>query len=466
MDYKEFIAKKRVAIEPMGFDVATGEMNPMLKDWQSLVTRWALKRGRAALFADTGLGKTFMQLEWASHVFDATNKPVVIHCPVGIRHQTRRESTKFKINCKVAVVNDQSEVIHGINLVNYEKIHKFHAGQWGGVVLDESSILKSLTSKTRIELTEIYANTRFRLACTATPSPNDQDEIGFHAEWLGVKKSSDMRNEFFYHDSGDTGKWTLMPHAHKPFWRWVSEWAVCIGMPSDIGGSDDGYILPELRVHRHVVESEVQASDGFLFSTSGISATSIHGEKRQTNVARCERSVEILNSGKGSCIIWCDTNYEADELKRMIPDAIEVRGNETESAKESKITKFLTEHNVVLISKPSIFGFGINAQNCNRMIFAGLSYSFESYYQAIRRCWRFGQTKPVDVHIVIADSESAIESAINRKSSDFDAMRCGMALAMKDSQLEQLGIDHRKKQYRPAKQFVLPNFMNRETVNA
>lgn len=464
-DYQAFIARKRKVVEQMGFEVGEADINPMMKDWQALITRWALRRGRAALFEDCGMGKTAQFLVWAEHVNRFTGKPVVVHCPIGVRGQTKREAAKFNIGCEVTIADSDEDVRDGINLVNYEKIHKFHAGQFGGVVLDESSLLKSLNSKTRIQLTDIYRNTRFKLACTATPSPNDHDELGFHAEWLGVKQSTDMRNEFFYHDSGDTGKWTLMGHAHKAFWSWVSEWAICIGKPSDINGDNSGYDLPELRIHRHVIESNLVAPKGMLFNTSGISATSIHDEKRQTNADRCKRTAELVASGSGPCIVWCDTNYEADELKKLLPQAIEVRGSEKESVKEAKINRFLSEPNVVMISKASIFGFGINAQHCNRMIFAGLSFSFESFYQAIRRCWRFGQLHPVDVHVVIADSESAIESAISRKSSDFDAMRCGMADAMKSFQLERLGMDHNKKIYQPTVRFELPEFLMQNQDN-
>lgn len=460
MDYQEFIARKRKPIPSIGFDVDESTLNGRLMDWQKRIVRWAIKRGRAALFEDCGMGKTFQQLEWARVVYDRTQKPVVIHCPVGVRHQTKREAEKFGVKCDVAVVDDASEVISGINLVNYEKIHRFSDVDFGGVVLDESSILKGLNTKTREVLTDRYAGVAFKLACTATPAPNDSMELGNHSEFLGVCNTTDMLNRFFYHDSGDTSKWVLRPHGKSDFWAWVSQWAICIGKPSDIGGKDDGFDLPELCVTRHIVEVDSDdPSNGMLFNVAGLTATSIHEEKRLTCNARAQKTADILASGDGPCVIWCDTNYEADALVKLIPNAIDVRGSMKDSLKEKALRDFSDGIIPVLISKPSIAGMGMNWQHCNRMIFAGLSYSFEQYYQAIRRCWRFGQQRPVTAHIVLADSESAISSAIARKESDFDAMRCGMAEAMRESTLDQFGLREGKRDYVSSGSFQLPGFL-------
>lgn len=460
MNYQEFIRQKIKPLPSLGFEVDIESLNSNLMDWQKRIVQWAIKRGRAALFEDCGMGKTFQQLEWARIIKNHTSSPVVIHCPVGVRHQTKREAEKFGIECDVAVVDEPEQVIYGINLVNYEKLHKFGGVEFGGVVLDESSILKGMTGKIREMLTERYKQTRFKLACTATPAPNDCMELGNHAEFLGVCDAVDMLNRFFYHDSGDTSKWVLMPHGEKDFWRWVSQWAICIGKPSDIGGDDSGFDLPELRVHRHIVEADnATAPDGYLINVSGLTATTIHEEKRMTCNARCSKAADIVRSVDGHCVVWCDTNYEADELVGMLPDAVEVRGADKSSDKESKLAGFSAGNIQTLISKPSIAGMGMNWQHCQAMVFAGLSYSFEEYYQAIRRCWRFGQKKPVDVHIVLADSENAINSAIARKQSDFDAMRCGMAEAMRECTLEEFGLREGKRLYVGDKSFGLPSFL-------
>lgn len=459
MDYQEFIRSKIKPIPSLGFDIALNTLNPRLMDWQKRIVQWAIKRGRAALFEDCGMGKTFQQLEWARIVHGHTSNPVVIHCPVGVRNQTKAEADKFGIECRVAVVDEPSELIDGINLINYEKLHKFDASIFGGVVLDESSILKGMNSKTRDVLTSCYSNTAFKLACTATPAPNDSMELGNHAAFLGVCDAVDMLNRFFYHDSGDTSKWVLMPHGEKDFWRWVSQWAICIGKPSDIGGEDDGFDLPELRVHRHIVEVDQNANSGdYLFNVAGLTATTIHEEKRLTCAARCKAAADIANATDGYCVVWCDTNYDADELVKHMPDAIEIRGSDKSFDKERALAGFSQGKFRTLISKPSIAGMGMNWQHCQAMVFAGLSYSFEEYYQAVRRCWRFGQTKPVDVHIVLADSESAINSAIARKESDFQAMRCGMADAMRESTLEEFGLREGKRLYVGDNVFSLPSF--------
>lgn len=462
-EYEAYIQSKRKRVEATGFEKQ--DSHPMLFDWQNRIVRWAVRRGRSALFADCGLGKTPMQLTWAMWVHQYTRKPVVVHCPVGVRQQTKREASKFSISdeCKVEVVDEPSQVVDGINLINYEKLHKFDGVEFGGVVLDESQILKGLTSKTREMLTERYAGLRFKLACTATPAPNDHTELGNHAEFLGVSAAVDMLNRYFYHDSGNTSEWVLMGHARKEFWSWVSQWAVCISKPSDIGGNDDGYNLPELRVQRHVVEAPLESNDpSFLFNISGLSATSIHEEKRMTNEQRCKKAAEIVASVDGPCIVWCDTNYEADELKKLIPEAIEVRGSLRDKEKESLLFGFSNNEYRVLISKGSIAGVGMNWQHCSNMVFAGLGYSFETYYQSVRRCWRFGQTKPVNVHIVLAETEGAINSAISRKESDFDAMRCGMSEAMREATLDQFGLREGKSEYIKRGVFQFPSFMQME----
>ena len=460
MEYQEFIRSKQRSIEPMGFEVDKDRLNPMLHDWQRSTVHWSLRRGRAALFEECGLGKTPQQLVWAEEVHRHTQMPVVIHCPVGVSQQTKEESEKFNIGCRVEVVNDSSEIVDGINLVNYEKIHRFHGVKWGGVVPDESSILKSMNGKTRNLLCDTYRDTPFKLCCTATPAPNDNMELGNHAEFLGVCDASDMLNRFFYHDSGETSKWVLMPHGEKDFWGWMASWAVCISKPSDIGGDDTGYNLPELDVRRHYVAVDEQLhSDGWLFRSAGMSATTIHEEKRITNEARCRKAADLARAANGPVIVWCDTNYEADLLAKLIPGAVEVRGSMKSEVKESRLAGFTHGEFNVLITKSTIAGFGMNWQHCRNQVFAGLSYSFEQFYQAVRRSWRFGQLEPVTVDIVLAETESGLNSAIASKEAAFRMMQSGMAEAMREATLEQLFGREGKVKYTATGKPRIPSFL-------
>lgn len=458
MDYYDFIQRKRKRAERYGFTPTV--MNPMMFDWQSRIVDWAVRRGRAALFADTGLGKSLMQLSWSENV--AINSgPVLLLCPLGVRQQTVNEAQKFGVGCEVKVVEQESDLCEGINVTNYDKLDHFDSSWFAGVCLDESSILKSMNGKTRQKLVDLFSTTQFRLACTATPSPNDHMELGNHAEFLGVMAASDMLNRYFYHDSGDTSKWVLRPHAVKDFWQWVASWAVCIGMPSDIGGSDEGYVLPPLNVVRHFVEVEdiSDAPAGMLFNTSGMSATTIHEEKRLTCGVRVKKAAELANSFDEPCVIWCDTNQESKELSESIYNSVEIKGSDSVAHKERALADFASGHIEKIITKPSICGMGLNWQHCSKMVFAGLTYSFEQYYQAIRRIYRFGQASQSDVHIVLAETDSAINQAIARKESDFAAMRSGMAQAMRDNTWQEFGLDSGKKRYEPLSDVSLPSFL-------
>lgn len=459
-DYQKFIESKRRKLQPMGFDVPEESLNGCLFDWQRRTVHWALRRGRAALFEECGLGKTLQQLAWAEQVVRKTNRPVVLHCPVGVRSQTLREAEKFAIGVDVRIANDATQVCSGINLVNYEKLHHFDTSVFAGVVLDESSILKNYVGKVKRQLIEGYRHTPYRLACTATPSPNDHVELGTHAEFLGICEREDMLSKYFVHDGGDTSKWRLRGHARQHFWEWVASWAVCISKPSDVGGDDSGYDLPPLHVERHFVDvDEQQAPEGFLFNTSGLSATTIHQEKRLTCDARADRVAELVGQQGGFVVVWCDTNYEADALLDRIDGAIEVRGSHSERAKEQALQSFSDGDCKRLITKPSVAGFGMNWQHCNHQVFAGLSYSFEAYYQAVRRCWRFGQERAVNVDIVLAETESALQSAVASKESDHRLMQDEMAIAMQTATRRELGIDKGKAVYEPRRSVTLPAFL-------
>lgn len=460
MEYQDFIASKVRRAKPMGFDVALSEINANLKDWQALSVRWALKRGRSALFQSTGLGKTIQQLEWASHVSRYTGKPVIVHCPVGVRQQTKREFEKFGIVGRCEVVDEGKQTIDGVNLVNYEKLHKFEGIEFGGVVLDESQILKNYTGKIKQMLIDRYRDTPFRLACTATPSPNDHKELGNHADFLGVMPSNEMLSRWFINDTMKAGGYRLKMHAAKDFWQWVASWAICISKPSQIGGSDEGYDLPPYEINKHVVSIPYDgAAEGFLFDVHGISATNIHEEKKRSNQARAAKVAELVKQKEGSVLIWCHTDYEADELKKAVPEAVEVRGSMKDSVKEQRLLDFAEGKIRVLLTKPTIAGAGLNFQICSQQIFAGISFSFEDFYQAVRRSWRFGQKNQVTVDVILSDAESAIEKSIANKEALHNLMESSMAEAMGNVNIDLINEELCRERYVPTNGFSLPRWL-------
>lgn len=458
-EYQEFIRSKVRSAKPKGFEVTVGDLPSMLKPWQAECVRWALRQGRAALFEDTGLGKTFQQLAWADQVYKRDGRPVVVHTPVGIRAQTKREAEKFGITSLVAVVDEPSEIVDGINLINYEKLHKFDSSIWGGVVLDESQILKNFTGKTKQLLIDSYRATPYRLACTATPAPNDHKELGNHADFLGIMPSNEMLSRWFINDTMNAGGYRLKKHAQKDFWRWVTSWAVCLSKPSDMGGDDAGYVLPRLTVERHIVEVAYDGqADGFLFDVEGISATNIHEEKRRTNVERAKRVAEIVKQSAMPVLVWCYTDYESSELMKHLPNATEVRGSMPEKKKQDLLFGFAQGDFPILVTKPSIAGIGLNFQICATQIFASLSFSFEEYYQAVRRSWRFGQKNPVTIHIIGGNADGNIEKSIGRKESEHELMQRSMADVMK-----QFGLSNQTELMRDrlvaTDQPTIPNFL-------
>lgn len=427
MNYDDFIAQKSRTIRPSGFDPL--EIKAPLFDWQKSVVRWAVKNGRAALFEDCGLGKTAQQLEWARQVSQHTAAPVLILTPLAVAHQTANEAAKFGIVAKVASSRDDIAGA-GVWISNYEKLEHFDPAAFSGVVLDESSILKAFTGKTRLMLTEAFAQTPYRLCCTATPSPNDYTEFGQHAAFLGVCSPAQMLATFFVNDTFNTGDWRLKKHAEKEFWRWVASWACCVSKPSDIGFPDDGYNLPALRMHTEIVDVDERDDSGEeLFRHATLSATTIHREMRMTSEARAARVAQLVNASSEPWIVWCNTNDEADKLVAAIPDATEVRGSETAAQKERKLDDFTEGRSRVIITKPGIAGYGLNWQHCRNVAFVGLSYSFEDFYQALRRSYRFGQKHEVNAHIIQARTEGAILQTINRKIEQHQNMQQQMKQA-------------------------------------
>lgn len=431
MNYQDFLKSKEIKTDSCGFEPQS--TNNLLFDWQNDIVRWALMKGRACIFADCGLGKTAMQLQWAHEVSEHEHKPVLILAPLAVAAQTKREGVKFGVD--VNICRTQSDVTGGVNITNYEMVEHFDADCFCGVVLDESSILKDATSATRKLLTDMFGHTPYKLCCTATPSPNDFMELGTHAHFLGIMTQPEMLSTFFCHDGGNTSKWRLKGHAESKFFEWVASWACCLTNPSDIGYDGSNFQLPELIIHEIVVKSdELIDNDGqmLMFAETTQTLNERRAARRNSLTARVEQAAEIANNTAEQVLVWCDLNAESEALTAAINGAVEVKGSQPTAYKENAMNGFTSGENRVLVSKPSIAGWGMNWQQCNQMIFVGLSDSFEAYYQAVRRCWRFGQTKPVDVYIITSDAEGCVKANIERKQRDAERMTTELVKFTKD----------------------------------
>ncbi len=427
-DYSDFISAKASADIATGFDPQ--DMGAHLFDFQASIVEWACKRGRAAIFADTGLGKTAMQAEWARQVAAHTGGRVLILAPLCVAQQTVEESARFgtKIKyCRDEIQTDGDELI----ITNYEMVDHFDVADYAGVVLDESSILKSHDSKTRAKIIEMFRDTPYKLSCTATPSPNDHMELGNQAEFLGVMTATEMLAMFFVHDGGDTSQWRLKGHGKTRFWEWMAKWSICIRNPADLGFNGDAYILPGLNLQQHIIESP-EPLPGQLFSGLAQTLTERRDAKRQSMSERVKLTADMVNSHNRPTIVWCHLNDESKALAEAIPDAVEVTGSMTADQKEKAIMAFTHGEKRVIVSKASICGFGMNWQHCHDMVFAGLDDSFESYYQAVRRCYRFGQKEIVNVHLVSAESEGAVKSNLERKQAQANDMAESMVSHMRE----------------------------------
>ena len=441
MNYQEFLTQKKIVDKPTGLSVIP-ELNPMLFDFQRDIVRWALKRGRAAILADCGMGKTPMQLEWARHIPGR----VLIVAPLAVSAQTIREAEKFHEEAIEFSPNGQGSA--RVLITNYERIEHFNPDDFTGIVLDESSILKSYTGKYRTELIERFRKVQYRLACTATPAPNDFMELGNHAEFLGAMKRTEMLSMFFVHDGGDTQQWRVKGHAEAEFWKWICSWAVMIRKPSDLGYDDGAFILPELRMNQITVHSE-EPTEGILFAVEAQTLQERRGARRATIFDRVAVCAEKVNALTDQAIVWCDLNDESHALTRAIPGSVEVEGADTEEHKERSLLDFAQGKIRVLVTKPRIAGFGMNFQSCHNVFFVGLSDSYEQFYQAVRRCWRFGQTKPVDCYMVTSDIEGAVVRNIERKESDAKRMAEMMVANMHEINAENIrGIERTRSEYR------------------
>lgn len=423
--YQDFLASKRLTVQASGFDIPASDIHSTLFPFQRDIARWALRKGRCAIFADTGLGKTLMQVEWARLVANHTGLPVLILAPLSVARQTVREAHS-KLDQRIDYVRGMDAVTdpQALYITNYEMAEHFDASRFGAVVLDESSILKNLDGKLRHALTAQWAKTPYRLCCTATPAPNDITEIGRHAEFLGIMSNAEMLAAFFINDMKQKdGVYRLKRHAVKPFYRWLSSWGIAIKKPSDLGYSDDGYKLPGIDVRLITTKSDY-VPEGMLpgFFVGDISAADAHKVRRETLDDRIQRITQIVNADAEQWVIWTGLNAEAEALDAAIPDAINIHGGLTPDEKADGIEAFTNGHIRVLITKTSIAGFGINMQNCHQMLFCGIDYSWESYYQAVRRCYRFGQSQVVQVRVVTSEQESPIFDVVMRKETEAIAM--------------------------------------------
>ena len=426
MSYAEFLARKRVRVDRPGHTIDPSRVHPMLHPWQNELVRWAVKVGRAALWADTGMGKTMMQLEWARLSAD---RGALVVAPLAVCQQTIREAAKLDIPAYYAPHGDEVDHRHGdIAVTNYERLNGFDPNQFDAVVLDESSILKQSDGKTRTMLIDWARDVPHRLACSATPAPNDPEELTNQAEWLGRMTRTHMLAAYFIHDSDG---WRLKGHARQPMMRWMAQWAVALTKPSDVGGDDAGYDLPGLDVVPEIVHAEIEA-EGQLFPTDIGGVTGRSELRRKTLAARVERARALVAAEPDEpWLLWCGLNAEADALAAAIPGAVNVHGSMEPEQKAQLLLDFADGKYRVLITKPSIASLGMNWQHCARMAFVGLGDSYEQYYQAIRRCYRYGQTRVVRAYVIVSDLESQIAANVARKENQASQITSALVAEMR-----------------------------------
>jgi len=462
--YQDFLHAKRATVAPSGID-SPGTISGSLFEFQRDIVKWSLKIGKSAIWADCGLGKSWMALEWARVVAD--RGPVLILTPLAVAAQFVAEHGKMGSSCPIRIITEASDVGPGINVCNYEKLHKLDPSVFAGVVLDESSILKNYTAKTRNALIEAFEVTPFKLCCTATPSPNDFMELGNHAEFLGAMTRAEMLAMFFVHDGGETQKWRLKGHAESEFWKWVCSWAVCLRTPGDLGYSDEGYRLPPLMMHQHVVSvtDSMARETGMLFALPGQTLIDQRRARKASISERVRVVAEMVNDSDVPWLVWCDLNKESESAVAAIDGAVEVAGRHTTDSKESRMLGFSRGETRVLVTKPSIAGFGMNWQHCANVAFLGITHSFESWYQAIRRSYRFGQKSDVHCHIVVSDAEMAVVTSLERKQRDAETLAREMASHMGSLSSEHLKSTQRSEtRYNATGAVNVPSWLTTEAM--
>lgn len=455
MTYAAFVAGKLGTVASSGIDAAL--LDYRLFPHQSDLTRWALRRGRAAIFADTGLGKMRMAIAWADTVAIFTGQPVIILCPLAVAQQFVAEGILMGV--EVTHCREPQDVRHGINITNYERLHKFDMSVFGGVALDESSRIKSHCSKTLALLMDAFRTTKYKLCCTATPSPNDHTELGQHAEFLGVRSRSEMLAEFFVHDGGSTQDWRLKGHARAVFWKWVANWGAMIKSPADLGYDASAYELPPLTIHQHTVEIEHNPDHG-LFAAEAQTLRDRQQSRRDSMPERVKACADLVNSNDQPWVVWCKLNPEGDALEKAINGSVQVAGSDDDDDKERRMLDFAAGRARVMISKGSIAGFGLNWQHCAHQAFVGVDDSYEMFYQSVRRSWRFGQKRPVNVHVFASNQDGAVVANIRRKQAAAEEMSAAMSAETLAAVRESvLGATKDTNTYNPARRIVLPAFL-------
>lgn len=458
MTYNEFLRTKEMRAEACGFDIDRDSITPHAFDYQKDIIAWACKKGKCAILTGCGSGKTLMQLEWSRAVHKQTGKPVLIVAPLSVVRQTNEEAKKFEI-AHAQICRKQEDVTNGINITNYEMIEHFDPSVFSGVCLDESSILKSFTGKYKQLLTEMFCKTPYRLLCTATIAPNDYTEIGTSCEFLGIMSREEMLATFFIHDSGDTSKWRLKKAGVNKFWEWFATWAIYFNSPKDLGYEGVGYDLPPLNIKKVLTASEPE--EGTLFVQLAETLDERRAARKESIEERTDRAADLANETVyDQWLIWCDYNDESAILKRKIDHCVEVKGSDAPEYKADASLDFADGKIHALVSKPSIFGFGSNFQSCHNMVFCGLSDSYERFYQAIRRCWRFGQKEPVNVYIILSEKEMNVLDNITRKQKQMDEMQKQMTALMREVTLSEIRHTTRiTSEYVPKKEAEIPTWI-------
>ena len=458
MTYLEFLKTKEMRAEACGFDIDRDSITPYAFDYQKDIITWACKKGKCAILTGCGTGKTLMLLEWSNAVHKQTNKPVLIVSPLSVVNQTQREAQKFEI-CTVNVCRKQEDAINGVNITNYEMIEHFDGSAFVGVCLDESSILKSVTGKYQQILTEMFCKTPYRLLCTATIAPNDYTEIGTSCEFLGIMSRTEMLATYFIHDSGDTSKWRLKKAGVNKFWEWFATWAIYFNSPKDLGYEGEGYDLPPLNIKKIFTESE--PDEGTLFVQLAETLDERRNARKESLEDRTDKAADLANSKMWEqWLIWCDYNDESAVLKKKIDHCVEVKGADSPEYKAQASLDFADGSIHALVSKAAIFGFGSNFQSCHNMVFCGLSDSYERFYQAIRRCWRFGQKNPVNVYIILSEKEMNVLDNITCKQAQMDEMQKQMTALMREITLSEIKHTTRiTTEYLPKEEAKMPTWI-------
>ena len=454
MTYQEFLKTKEIKSIEAGFDVERDEICPMLFDFQKDLVQWACKKGRAAILIGCGCGKTAISLAWAELVIKHNGGDILIVAPLSVVEQTKREAEKFH-TMPVNVCRTQADVKPGINITNYEMAEHFDHTHFIGVVLDESSILKSFNSQTTVTFTEWFARTPYKLLCTATIAPNSYVEIGTSCEFLGIMSRTEMLATYFIHDSGKTSEWRLKKAGKTKFWEWMATWAVYFNNPNELGYETEGYNLPDLKISIIFTESQVKEDELVVVAAETLQER--REARKESMDHRTDKASEFTNNSDETWLCWVDYNDESSMLHSKCVDSIEVKGSDSPEYKSESSIKFANGDIHALVSKPSIFGFGSNFQSCHNMIFCGLSDSYERFYQAVRRCWRFGQDKAVNVYIIISQRENNIIENIKKKQKQMDEMQRQMTALMRDVTLSEIRHTTRiTTEYNPTNEMELP----------